>query len=71
MPCFDAQTAREDAENRALVPELQARVHLLTRLLCEAGKVVMTDKAPSEELLKYWIAHAKQDADRREPWFKE
>jgi hypothetical protein len=70
MPCYDAETAREDAENRVAVPKLQERVHMLTRLLCEAGKVVVCDRTPSVELLEFWIKHAKEDAERGEPWVK-
>lgn len=70
MPCFDAETARENAENREEIPRLHERIHNLTRLLCEAGKVVVVGKNPSPELMQYWTEHAKQDADRGESWFK-
>jgi hypothetical protein len=70
MPCYDAETARENDENRAAVPQLQERVHMLTRLLCEAGKIALLGGTPSKELVEYWIDHAKEDFKRGEPWVK-
>lgn len=70
MPCYDAETARENDENRVAVPQLQERVHTLTRLLCEAGKIAMNGTMPSIELVDFWVNHAKEDAARGEPWTK-
>jgi hypothetical protein len=70
MPCYDAETARENDENRAAVPQLQERVHTLTRLLCEAGRLVMNRGTPSKELVEFWLRHAQEDAARGEPWVK-
>lgn len=70
MPCYDAETARENDENRAAVPVLQERVHALTRLLCEAGRIAMFGGTPSQELQDFWLQHAREDAARGEPWTK-
>jgi hypothetical protein len=71
MPCYDAEAARENAENREAVPKLQERVHELTRLLCDAGKSALYGKRPSQELVDFWINHAREDAERGEPWFNQ
>jgi hypothetical protein len=43
---------------------------MLTRLLCEAGKIAMAGGKPSQELVRFWINHAQEDAARGEPWIK-
>lgn len=57
MPCYDGGAYDDSAAQTKTID-------MLTRLLCEAGKVHRKEKSPSKELVKWWKDHQLIDHER-------
>lgn len=61
MPCYDPDTHLE--------PErLRQKIHMLTDLLCKAGRAYANETPIPKEVVEFWLEHRKLDKERGEPW---
>lgn len=73
MPCYDPRNspsymADEVDKLRDEITRLSKRAHAITELLCKAGRAWYGDTDIPQEVIDWWLDHARNDAAHGVPW---